>query len=112
MPTPLDITAYDYPCRIALGIVSGMVIRIPTADEIDGMTATDHKVAENRARRMAERQGLRLDKCRRRDKRAVDFGTYRLVKGKRVYASEGGPGSYGLSLADVFSILTDGEADA
>ncbi len=37
------------------------------------------KVLENRARRMAERQGLRLMKSRRRDPRAYDFGGYMLV---------------------------------
>jgi hypothetical protein len=37
------------------------------------------KVRENKLRRMAERQGLRLQKSRRRDPRALDFGTYRLV---------------------------------
>jgi hypothetical protein len=40
---------------------------------------TDEKVRENRLRRMAERQGLRLVKSRRRDPRAIDYGTYMLV---------------------------------
>ena len=38
---------------------------------------TAHKVWENRIRRMAARQGLRLEKSRRRDTRAVGYGTYR-----------------------------------
>ena len=37
------------------------------------------KVRENRLRRMAERQGLQLQKSRRRDPLAWDFGTYQLV---------------------------------
>jgi hypothetical protein len=37
------------------------------------------KVRENRLRRMAERQGLRLEKSRRRDRRALDYGRYQLV---------------------------------
>jgi hypothetical protein len=37
------------------------------------------KVRENRLRRMAERQGLRLVKSRRRDPLAIDFGTYSIV---------------------------------
>ncbi|OHV67896.1 hypothetical protein LCM4576_23550 [Mesorhizobium sp. LCM 4576] len=37
------------------------------------------KVKENRLRRMAERQGLRLEKSKRRDPRAVDFGGYMLI---------------------------------
>jgi hypothetical protein len=40
---------------------------------------TAHKVRENRLRRAAERQGLQLQKSRRRDPRAFDYGTYSLV---------------------------------
>jgi hypothetical protein len=39
----------------------------------------EEKVRENRLRRMADRQGLRLEKSRRRDVRAWDYGTWRLV---------------------------------
>lgn len=38
------------------------------------------KTRENRLRRMASRQGLKLVKNPRRDTRAFDFGTYMLVK--------------------------------
>ena len=37
------------------------------------------KVRENRARRAAERQGLRLVKSRRRDPHALGYGTFGLV---------------------------------
>lgn len=37
------------------------------------------KVRENRLRRMAERQGLALQKSRRRDPRAIDYDMYILV---------------------------------
>lgn len=37
------------------------------------------KVQENRLRRKADRQGLRLEKSRRRDPQAIDYGRYRLV---------------------------------
>lgn len=37
---------------------------------------TDEKVRENRLRRMAERQGFKLIKSRRRDSRAIDYGKY------------------------------------
>jgi hypothetical protein len=37
------------------------------------------KVRENRARRAAARQGLALEKSRRRDPRALDYGVYWLV---------------------------------
>jgi len=40
---------------------------------------TSEKVRENRLRRMAERQGMILQKSRRRDPQAVDFGGYMLV---------------------------------
>jgi hypothetical protein len=42
------------------------------------------KVRENRLRRWAEHQGYKLEKSRRRDHRAKDYGTWRLVppKGK------------------------------
>ena len=36
------------------------------------------KVRENRLRRMADRQGLRLEKSRRRDPHANDYGLYNL----------------------------------
>ena len=42
-------------------------------------TATDEKVRENRLRRMADRQGLRLVKSRRRDPRAIDYGGWMIV---------------------------------
>lgn len=37
------------------------------------------KVRENRIRRMAERQGLLLQKSKRRDPKAIDYGGYMLV---------------------------------
>lgn len=40
---------------------------------------TDDKVRENRLRRAAERQGLRIIKSRRRDPRAIDYGGYMIV---------------------------------
>ena len=65
------------------------------------------KVRENRLRRMAERQGLRLVKSRRRDPLAVDYGRYRIetadgVEPKR-FAS---PMGRGLSLSEVEDRLT------
>lgn len=37
------------------------------------------KVRENKMRRMADRQGLRLVKSRRRDENALDHGLYGLI---------------------------------
>lgn len=46
---------------------------------------TAEKVRENRLRRMAERQGLRLVKNRRRDPNALCYGGYGLVDVQRDY---------------------------
>ena len=43
------------------------------------------KVRENRLRRMAERQGLILEKSHRRDPRAKDFGLFRILADHRDY---------------------------
>lgn len=40
---------------------------------------SEEKVRENRLRRSADRQGLRLMKSRSRDPQAVDFGLYALI---------------------------------
>jgi anti-anti-sigma factor len=50
------------------------------------MMGGDDRVRENRLRRMAARQGLRLLKSTRRDQYADGYGTYRLVG-----AQDGGP---------------------
>jgi hypothetical protein len=66
---------------------------------------------------MAERQGLRLEKSRRRDPRALDYGTYALLHGPPPAAGganwrertlvAGDPNTgYGLDLDDVESWLT------
>ena len=62
------------------------------------------KVRENRLRRMAERQGLRLLKSRRRDPLAYDYGGYMLVDA----STNGGGGNlaYSLDLDQVERSLT------
>ena len=40
------------------------------------------KFRENRVRRMASRQGLRLEKSKQRDPMALDYGKYNLVNGR------------------------------
>lgn len=86
---------------------------IPTPEEIDAMTPVQLKVFENRLRAAAKRQGLRLEKSRRRDPRALDYGSYWLIDGPAPqYADDGtccnwrsrtmvGSGEYGITLADV-----------
>jgi hypothetical protein len=43
------------------------------------MLMTEEKANENRLRRMAERQGLRLTKSRTRDPHGTDYGLYALI---------------------------------
>lgn len=72
-------------------------------------TTVDAKVRENRLRRMAERQGLRLMKSRRRDPRAWGYGTYMLVDadtGVVAFADWAVGRGYGLSLDDIEEFLT------
>jgi hypothetical protein len=73
-----------------LGIVSGM-----TEEQ-------EVKVRENRRRRAAERQGLRVVKSRRRDPRATDYGCYMITndQGYIVHGTEA-TGRPELSLDDV-----------
>ena len=57
---------------------------------VTGMApSTPEKVRENRLRRMASRQGLQLLKSRRRDPRALDYGTYWLVDASGVEVARG-----------------------
>ncbi len=76
-------------------------------------TISADKIRENRLRRMAERQGLAVQKSRRRDPRAYDFGTYMLVDpvANAVVAS-GLHSGYGMSLDDVERyLLRDNEEE-
>jgi hypothetical protein len=65
------------------------------------------KVRENRMRRMAQRQLLRLEKSRRRDPRAVDFGGYMLVNDKNVPVLGAARNAYEATLDEVEAYLTD-----
>ena len=64
---------------------------------------TYEKVRENRMRRMAQRQGWRLIKSKRRDPRAVDFGQFWLVDIYTNGAVTGG--QFGISLDEVEEFL-------
>src|SRR5438046_2634629 len=59
-------------CSTPSGIPSSIALGIMTTD-------TEAKVLENRLRRVAARRGLRLEKSRRRDKNAIDYGYYCLM---------------------------------
>lgn len=66
------------------------------------------KIRENRLRRMAERQGLRLVKSRRRDPRALGYGTYMLVDANtKVIVASGLSDGYGLDLDTIEEELTE-----
>jgi hypothetical protein len=57
-----------------------------------GIVTISDKGRENRARRIAERRGYRLEKSRRRDPRATDYGRYQLIDAATgTVASIGGP---------------------
>ena len=63
-----EVGVSDLSSSITPGIVSGMA------------ASRDGKVRENRLRRMADRQGLKLTRYRRRDPRALDYGLYWLAE--------------------------------
>jgi hypothetical protein len=80
--------------------------------DIESMSMVERKVYENRLRRVADRQGYRLEKSRRRDERAITFGLYRLVDlstGDIIGAGllDHSPGGFGLELSDVAANLFD-----
>lgn len=67
------------------------------------------KVKETRLRRTAERQGLVLSKSRRRDPRALGYGTYGLADAQTNTLVVGDVHTgYGLSLDEVERALTEG----
>jgi hypothetical protein len=75
------------------------------------MTAAD-RTRETRLRRMAERQGLRLERSRRRDPRAIGYGTYQLVdSASHTIAAGDTNNGYGLTLDDVEHALTGSPMD-
>jgi hypothetical protein len=72
-----------------------------------GVLTVADKVRENRLRRMAERQGFRLVKSRRRDPRAVDYGTYRVETADSIEATGfDSPMGWGLTLDETEARLT------
>lgn len=69
-------------------------------------TLTD-KTREVRLRRMADRQGLILQKSRRRDPRALGYGCYQLTDARHNLVAGGSPwGGYSLTLDEIEDYLT------
>jgi hypothetical protein len=64
------------------------------------------KVRENRLRRMADRQGLSLVKTKRRDTRAIDYGTFKVVDAKTGILDQRLDQRAGLSMDEVEQLLT------
>jgi len=75
------------------------------------VTTTEEKVRENRARRAADRQGLRLKRSGRRDPRALDFGTYWLLDATRRDAPVVVGGRWGVSLDEIEAALGEWRRD-
>ncbi|BBX22948.1 hypothetical protein MTER_23590 [Mycolicibacter terrae] len=64
---------------------------------------------ENRLRRSAARQGLRLEKSRTRDPQGSDYGTYQLVDvATNTIAKCGSQRGYGLGLNEINQVLNEG----
>lgn len=66
MPSSINLSlTYSITSSITWSIVHSM--------------SQETKVLENKLRRMADRQGLRLVKSRSRDENAIDYGLYALI---------------------------------
>ena len=65
------------------------------------------KGRENRLRRMAERQGLRLERSRRHDKRAASYGLYALLdwRSRKLVSEPGVRDDHSLTLDEVEKYL-------
>jgi hypothetical protein len=75
---------------------------------------TDTKVRENRLRKAADRQGLRLEKSHARNENDITYGTYQLIDhqyGGTVYADCTAGRGYGLDLDDVEEYLSGDPID-
>ena len=76
---------------------------------LSSMTDQDVKVRENRIRRMAERQGLQLEKSRRRDPLALDYDRWFIVDAStRTVIAGSVAGRHGWTLDQVETFLARG----
>jgi hypothetical protein len=92
--------------------IDGRALLRATANRLEGATAgppapssTSEKVRVDRLRRVAERQGYRLERNRRRDPRALDYGTYRVLAGDGTAAWTTAQGDEWLPLAEAEAFL-------
>jgi hypothetical protein len=74
------------------------------------MPDEDEKIRENRLRRAAKRQGLRLEKSRVRDPRALTYGGYHLIDARtNVIVAFGQLIGFEANLDDIERYLTSDE---
>jgi hypothetical protein len=74
--------------------------------DLDALDEQTEKVRENRLRRMAGRQGLRLVKSRRRDPRAIGYGGFMIVDQNNVVVAGEVDSARALDLDAVEQYLT------
>jgi hypothetical protein len=78
------------------------------AARLNELSDREFKVLEQRARRVAERQGLALQRSKRRDPHAPDFGLYRLVDPNLNAVIAGArPWDFSMNLAEIVDWLLD-----
>jgi hypothetical protein len=79
------------------------------AEQADDLPESKRRIVEQRARRVAKRQGLELTRSRRRDPHALDYGGYMLIDPDTnaivVGTMAGRP--YGMTLAQAVEWLLD-----
>ena len=107
-PAPFSLEARQQirraPVRLHLGMPSGIPSRM--ASRVD-MEDAQNKVLENRLRRLAKRRGLALQKSRRRDPDATDFGGFMLVDANTGAIAAGGePAPFSFDLRSIEIWLT------
>lgn len=77
------------------------------------MSPPAERTREARLRRAADRQGLILQRSRRRDPRALGYGTYQLIDAstKAIVLARDTRRGFGADLDDVEKYLTGGDAN-
>jgi hypothetical protein len=104
----------DASLRLVLTSSTSSSIPSSIVSSIMTRSDTEDKVLENRLRRVAARRGLRLEKSRRRDKSAIDYGYYCLMDTytntivSRRYPTSGRDEAYNATLAEIEAMLEAG----
>jgi predicted DNA-binding transcriptional regulator AlpA len=80
-------------------------VRAPTTEDCQMRERGPAEIRENRLRRMAERQLLKLLKSRRRDPRAYDFEGWMICDLNNNVVAGGHPNAYGMSIDEVEEYL-------